>query len=138
MGKSEEGNSGLEYWNLCEDGGGRGMPFLIPPMQEFRPEVLATRTRAETATMKRRHEMEKEMERHELERILTARPEDLEGEELAEEGPVLSPPSTMDIMVCARKIMNGLANCCKNMSSKRLYWEVTMHAIDKTARSRSI
>lgn len=71
-------------------------------MQEFHPDVLTTRSRAETATMKRRLEMEKDMERHERERILTARPEDLEGEGLAEEeGPLPSPPSSVANMVCA-------------------------------------
>lgn len=49
-------------------------------LQEFEPEILTTRSRAETATMKRRREMEKEIERHERERIQTARPEDLEYE----------------------------------------------------------
>lgn len=47
-------------------------------MQEFRPDILTTRSRGETATMKRRLEMEKEIERNERERIQTARPEDLE------------------------------------------------------------
>ncbi len=51
--------------------------------QEFKPEVLTTRSRAETATVKRRLEMEKEMEKHERERIQTARPGDLfEGQQL--------------------------------------------------------
>lgn len=52
--------------------------FPPPPPQEFKPEILTMRSRAEMATVKRRMEMAKEIERHERERIQTARPEDLE------------------------------------------------------------
>lgn len=70
-------------------------PCCVFDGQGFRAEVLTTRSRAETATMKRRQEMEEEIERHDRERLLTARPEDLEQEY------VPSPTSAQDILVCS-------------------------------------
>eukprot|EP00731_Ephydatia_muelleri_P030425 Em0021g948a len=45
------------------------------PFKDFQPEILQTRSRAETATLRRRKEMEVEMEQHELERSQSAPPD---------------------------------------------------------------
>ena len=48
------------------------------PFQDFVPEILPTKSRTEMATLKRRKEMEIQIQQNERERLETARPEETE------------------------------------------------------------
>ena len=49
--------------------------ITCPCIQHFTPEILTIRSRGESVALARRKEMEREIEQHELERLLTSRDE---------------------------------------------------------------
>ena len=79
--------------------------------QDFVPEILPTKSRTETATLKRRKEMEIQIQKNERERLETARPEETERQNTP--SPVQTEPTDSSQVTLVPHIIFVFLKICK-------------------------